>query len=95
MEGLMTFLPLFELSGREFTPMAATWLHQERFMDDKTEIQKQVEAKKQAQEVVKPKEREVWEECESRCRFWDEKKRWCTKHETEEPKTCDHCRWFN
>jgi hypothetical protein len=47
MNGLNVFLPLFEISGYQFTPMASTWLNQERFLDDPAEIEKQVQAKKQ------------------------------------------------
>lgn len=95
MDGLNVFLPLFELSGNQYTPMAATWLNQERFLDDPVEVQKQIDAKKDDIEKSKPKEKKLWFMCSARCRFWDEKKGWCIKHETEEPKPIEGCRHFN
>lgn len=95
MEGLKVFLPLFEISGSQFTPMAATWLNQERFLDDPVEIQKQIEIKKQSTSASKPKERETWHGCLLRCRFWDDEKKWCKKRETKEPQTVDFCQWFS
>lgn len=47
-----------------------------------------------AQKESQKKERPIWHECERRCNFWDTEKRWCSKYEKVEPKTCDHCHFF-
>lgn len=94
MLGLSVYLPLFEISGKQYTPMAATWLNQERFLDDPIEIQKQVDAKIQFEQSQKPKEREVWEQCLRRCKNWDVEKRMCKRYNKIEPLNVEFCKDF-
>jgi hypothetical protein len=95
MNGLNVFIPLFAISGNQFTPMAATWLNQERFLDDPVEIQKQIEEKSKSLQPKTKEEKPIWFECQRRCNFWDSEKRWCEKFEKVEPKSCEFCKYFN
>jgi len=95
MDGLIVYLPLAEVSGMLYTKQPASWLHAERFLDDPVSVQKQVDEKKKAIEIQKPKEKPTWEQCKRRCDRWDDENKWCKKREKQEPKDVTHCYWFN
>jgi hypothetical protein len=83
LKGLDAHLKAWEQIDKSFIPHPATWLNREGWND----------------EPPKPKEekkgRVIWLQCSKRCSFWDGSALWCTKHVKDEPKTCDHCKFFN
>lgn len=87
--GYEKHLTAWEKCDKQFIPHAATWLNRDGWNDEPPEI------KQSGQSTAQKAEKPIWKQCASRCRFWDENKRWCIKHEQNEPSTPDVCRHFN